>query len=1224
MKKIILGVLLIILIVVGIFVFSVVRSFNVDVYKKQVISTLEQLTGRHVACAEQASLSWRPKPTFIMHDLLISNQDGSSTPNMLSVKQVQVEMDWSSFLSPSLVIKKVILKDPNLLVERLHTYQTNFAFPYLFNPEQSLENEAILENAGRLIVDVFEVENGTITYHNDITSDTFVLKQISGKGHIDSLEGPFAFEGTVQAMDMPVNIELNANKLAVSQPVTGSLIIKTPVGGSQVDMSYSLSSNRNEDWLLLEGKYAFQSPVEFFEKFSNLKWPDLGELKGYFKWSINPQNNTLKEMVLVQGEEGNAVSCNILLKPDDKTKEEKLNIVMDHLDYALWQPVLERLFQSVIVKVKGSEPVDISIQQITLNQQNIADILVQGQMNNGFFVGTATAKLPFDTSFSLNGQWQPAQNALGGELTLQTQDLSALTLWGLNKQNLPWLPSSEKITAQLNGKIDLSETKQKIDIQMCSMDQIQISGQVEKSKEILVADLDIKNFNMDNYYPALQQMNNKTIQDWLFNTIKDINQLNKKGKINLNLSNFTLLSHNLDQIDFQGSWTDNMWDISKFDIQKESEADIKFSGQIRQLGAPDFTVQKSKLDVNIPQWEMWYNLFAFLDIYENLKQFSSVSAVIDYSGNLAEGQVNAETTLDKIKFSASGKVYPQHQSFDKLHVILNHSDFTQLMKIIVPTQTLTSEWALPVDFDGILSKDAEKFSWENVQFSLGKNTLTSNGQWHPNLLNLKIQAKQMPLDMIFPPINALNTTIKTPFSDFDSNVRLDVALDKFTYGSLKGEQLKLKADSENKKWKITALDCLLGDEQPGRLSVDGTIDTEKSIIPNLHLQWDKIRIPRDALVYGPYHFSQGDLSGNATIQSNGSSWATLMNNATGQGRMIWNDGILHGMDASAWLTAVQSALAAEQMGQAFSSSLQYALTNGKTQLPTLEGTFVMNKGFLNFSDVQGANDLITISGGVIEWAMAKEATHVKMPVILTAISKLPSIVFDFNYNAYSVQSIPFEKSFDEELHLKKSQSLEARQLQDLKAIEIKNQQMRSEAQNIMNNMEQTLKQLQERVALRSDPSANEKLDQLNYTAREIRDLAVKVDLTPMEYTALLEKARLWSVQVSDLNNFYARQDLLSQKLKTNQLSPLVTTYLADIEQIYQQHPQSVILAEIVMNSRQVVKFIKDDEAKLSSAQDAQTVESLVIRIQDNFDKIEKAHQYAQKLHLSMVNGGVSL
>ena len=159
-----------------------------------------------------------------------------------------------------------------------------------------------------------------------------------------------------------------------------------------------------------------------------------------------------------------------------------------------------------------------------------------------------------------------------------------------------------------------------------------------------------------------------------------------------------------------------------------------------------------------------------------------------------------------------------------------------------------------------------------------------------------------------------------------------------------------------------------------------------------------------------------------------------------------------------------------------------------------------------------------------------------MPIILTAISKLPAIIFDFNYNTYNIQNVPFEQSFDEELRLKNRQSAEARQLQNLKATEVKNQQMRTEAQNIMKNMEQTLTQLQERVALRSDVNANDKLDALNYTAREIRELAVRENLDPSEYEALLEKARLWSVQVTDLNNFYARQDLLNQKLQTNQFN----------------------------------------------------------------------------------------
>jgi hypothetical protein len=215
----------------------------------------------------------------------------------------------------------------------------------------------------------------------------------------------------------------------------------------------------------------------------------------------------------------------------------------------------------------------------------------------------------------------------------------------------------------------------------------------------------------------------------------------------------------------------------------------------------------------------------------------------------------------------------------------------------------------------------------------------------------------------------------------------------------------------------------------------------------------------------------------------------------------------------------------------------------------------------------------------------------------------------------------FEQAFTEELKLKNQKNIEAKELKNLQARELKNQQMRQEAQNIIKQMETTLKQLQERVALRDETISSERLDELNLTAREIRELAVKTDLMPSEYASLLEKTKLWAIQVNDLNNAYARQDLLSQKAKVNQLSPLVNNYLAAMEQFWQQHPQSVILYEIVMNARQVAETIKLDESQLSVAQDASTVQNLILRIQNNFAKIEKAHQYAQKIHLSLMNGG---
>lgn len=1221
MKKIIFGVLLIILIAVGIFVFSIVRSFNVEAYKKQVISSLEQLTGRRVTCADEASLSWRPKPTFIMNDLVISNQDGSKTPNMVSIKQIQVEMDWASFLRPSLVVKRVVLKNPNVLVERLHSYQTNFTFPYLFNPEQTLEENGIIKSSSELIINSFEVVDGSLTYYNDLTSDMLVLNQINGQGKIDSLNGPFSFKGQVKMASHGANVDLTVNKLAAFQPVTGNLVLKDSTNNGQAEMNYTLSFDKNSDWLVFEGSCSSQNPTEFFAQLGDLKWPELGELKGNFKWIVNPKKSTLKELFFVQGSGEGAISFNWEVLADENTKKDKLVFEMDHLDYTLWQPVVEKIFP-LVSGGKDSVLVDkVSIKQLLYNDQTVTDILVQGNIENGVFDGNLSAKLPFDTSLTMTGKWQIIQHELQSEINVQTPNLFPLIQWATSDEK-GWVPNVENVPSQWTAKLNITDLHQNIDISLATIDKTQISGTIGKDKDTFKTDLKIQNLDFDTYYPSLKTTEKQVLHDWVLNAGRNLMGQRKNGQLYLDMSDITLLQTSLNQLIFKGKWSEENWDIEQFKLQKEDDLDLQYSGQIRQFGKPEFKLNRARLDFDIPNWQAWQGYFQLPELISKLNQFSSVSGVINYSGNFNEGDIEMESTLDKLKLTMSGLILPSRQSFNKVQTTISHPDFSQLMKMIQPEKVWSSTWAMPVEFNGTLSKDGEKITWGNSKVTLGKNDFKSFGQWQTDLLDVHIQATQLDLGAFLPPISNLNQEIKLP-SDW-INTRLDVAADRFTYGDIKGLQFKLKASFENEKWEISGLDCLVGEEQPGRFSLDGTVNLDKAIQPDIHLEWDKIQVGRNDLAFGQYRFSDGALSGNAQIKTKGNSWMAFFANATGKGQMSWSNGTLYGMDASAWLTAVQSALANEQIGQAFSSSLQYALSNGKTPLPDLEGTFVANKGFLNFTDVHGSNDLITLSGGVVDWALGNESTHIKMPIILTAISKLPAVVFDFNYNAYSIQSIPFEQAFDEELRLKNRQSAEARQLQNLKEIEVKNKQMRSEAQNIMANMEQTLTQLQERVALQSDEQANKKMDELNYTAREIRDLAVKVDMSPTEYAALLEKARLWAVQVTDLNNFYARQELLNQKVKTNQLSPLVNTYLANIEQIYQQHPQSVILAEIVMNSRQVAALIKEDETKLASAKDAKTVQSMIIRIQDNFEKIEKAHQYAQKLHLSLMNGGVSL
>ena len=1225
MKKIIFVLLGLVLIIAGIFIFSVIRSFNVESYKSQIVAQLQQLTGRRVTCAEEASLSWQPRPTFIINDLVISNQDGSETANMFSVKQIQVEMDWSAFLRSSLSIRRVVLKNPSLLLERLHTYQTNFTFPHLFNPGHPLAQDDIIVTGDALRINSFEIQDGTFTYHNDLTKQTLVFHQIQGTGKTDSMDGPFEFDGRVRLGDNDLNVQIKTNRLTSTQPFVSRFSLSDDPSQTKSDFSGIFTPDTDGNWLQLSGFFSSQKPADFAKRFAGVFWPDLGEIKGDFGIDIKAQEIIPKKIIFIQkdGEE----DINVVAKTNlDDQKKENFSLTVNQLKYDTWAPLLTDLIQKKIFDSPKERTVNVDIEKLLWHDQVSSDVKIQGDLSHNVLDGTVSAQLPHDSRISAKGQWQLSTNSVKSEIVFQTQNLRYLIEWVL-KEKPAWMPEVGFFVSQWTADLDWSDQAHILKIKSANIDDIKISGSVEQSAQKLKTDLKIQDFDADPYYEKSAVPTISIIRQWLKEKEDRLLALAPEGQLALTLQNATLFKQNFTTLIFDGKWNKNGWNITNFSVQKPKDLDIRFSGTVSQWTTPEITIKDGKLEFDIPQWQKWNEQ---LKITQNnhIKDLTSLSGSVAYTGNLKKGNLNTHIVLDNTEISGQGAIQNpvDEWAVNQFKFGLKNPNFSKMIAWWMPDKKWNNDWDESIELNGQISGNAQQISWNNMDVLLGKNKIKTSGQKSGEKAIIKINASQLNLDMFLPSLNDFYTQSSRPFvlPDEIPDMQLDADVQHFSYSDWTGEQLKFKGNIQQQKMNIQALDCLIGKEKPGRLSVDGSVDLQKGLKPDLRIEWDKIPLNKGELQFGDYRFADGTVSGTCQLKSTGRSWADLINNATGNGQMSWHEGTLYGLDASAWLNTVQSALAAEQMNQGFSSRLQSAFKNGKTTLPDLQGNFKIAKGFLNFSDIHGANDLITVNNAQADLSSVKETTRIKMPVILTVLSQLPPVVLDANYNSYTLQYLPFEQAFDAELRLKNNQTSQARQLQAFKETQKKNQQIRTEAQDILNKMEATLKQLQERVALRSDADGANRLDSLNYTAREIRELAVKTDLTEDQYADLLEKTRLWSAQVKELNNYYARQDLLNQKLKTNQLTPVISNYLANMEQIYQQHPQSVILAEIVMNARQGANLIQSAEDDRSAAQDAQTAQNMIMRIQDNFDKIEKAHQYAQRLHLSLVNGGVGL
>ena len=97
-------------------------------YKGQIVDRVAAELGREFVVSGDISLSIVPKTKFSLNGIHIGNIDGASSPRMAHLKSLDVEVSLIPLLMGSMEIRRVILVEPQLILERLGDGRTNWTF----------------------------------------------------------------------------------------------------------------------------------------------------------------------------------------------------------------------------------------------------------------------------------------------------------------------------------------------------------------------------------------------------------------------------------------------------------------------------------------------------------------------------------------------------------------------------------------------------------------------------------------------------------------------------------------------------------------------------------------------------------------------------------------------------------------------------------------------------------------------------------------------------------------------------------------------------------------------------------------------------------------------------------------------------------------------------------------------------------------------------------------
>ena len=126
------------------------------------------------------------------------------------------------------------------------------------------------------------------------------------------------------------------------------------------------------------------------------------------------------------------------------------------------------------------------------------------------------------------------------------------------------------------------------------------------------------------------------------------------------------------------------------------------------------------------------------------------------------------------------------------------------------------------------------------------------------------------------------------------------------------------------------------------------------------------------------------------------------------------------------------------------------------------------------------------------------------------------------------------------------------------------------------------------------------------------------DLNPEQLMFLQEKANLLNLQTQEVIRFVEEKELLRQRDALKKLPPLVKTRLDEMVRIYQQNPESALLAGLIQKSQIEQKLIDDNLTLLSETEDLKRMKELIEQTKESFQKIQKAMDYARPFDVGSI------
>ena len=186
---------MVILLVAGAAIY--VSRLDPTAHDAMIRNAVRDATGRELETDGEVRLRLLPAPSMEAAGVRFSNAPWASQPDMARVKLARIQIAWLPLLKGRIVMKKVVIIEPEIFLETDAKGRTNWEFKPADEQAEVASTEKAPEGLG-LSINSVQIENARVTYRNNQTQKT-----------IDVVVDELLAESTTPVT--PVNVRLRAS-----------------------------------------------------------------------------------------------------------------------------------------------------------------------------------------------------------------------------------------------------------------------------------------------------------------------------------------------------------------------------------------------------------------------------------------------------------------------------------------------------------------------------------------------------------------------------------------------------------------------------------------------------------------------------------------------------------------------------------------------------------------------------------------------------------------------------------------------------------------------------------------------------------------------------------------------------------------------------------------------------------------------------------------------------